>query len=93
MTRWSDQTHALTPTLRFGYLGWFVLAAGIVAVMRSSGRGRNGWEPAALIAVACTPPVFMCLQTFFHPQDLLAMGLILLGVSCAQRNAWGWAGV
>jgi len=61
--------------------------------MRSSGRGRNGWEPAALIAVACTPPVFMCLQNLFHPQDLLAMGLILLSVSCAQRNAWIWAGV
>jgi len=93
MTRWSNQTHALTTTLRFGYLGWFVLAAGIVAVMRSSGRGRNGWEPAVLIAVACTPPVFMCLQNLFHPQDLLAMGLILLGVSCAQRNTWVWAGV
>jgi hypothetical protein len=93
MTRWSNQTHALTVTLRFGYLGWFVLAAGIIAVMRSSGRGRNGWEPAVLIAVACTPPVFMCLQNLFHPQDLLAMGLILLGISCAQRDAWKWAGM
>jgi hypothetical protein len=93
MTRWADRTHALTPTLRFGYLGWFALAAGVVAVMRSSGRGRNGWEPAVLIAVACTPPVFMCLQTLFHPQDLLAMGLILIGVSCAQRDKWMWAGV
>jgi hypothetical protein len=93
MTRWSNETHALTPTLRFGYLGWFALAAGVVAVMRSSGRGRNGWEPAVLIAVACTPPVFMCLQNLFHPQDLLAMGLLLLGVSCAQRGAWVWAGI
>ena len=93
MTRWSNRTQALTATLRFGYLGWCALAAGIVAIMRSSGRGRNGWEPAALIAVACTPPVFMCLQNLFHPQDLLAVGLILLSVSCAQRNAWIWAGV
>jgi hypothetical protein len=93
MTRWANRTHALTPTLRFGYLGWVALAVGIVAVMRSSGRGRNGWEAAVLIAVASTPPVFMCLQTLFHPQDLLAMGLILLAVSCAQRGAWGWAGV
>jgi hypothetical protein len=93
MTRWSFETHALTPTLRFGYVGWIVLAAGIVAVMRSCGRGRNGWEPAVLIAVAFTPPVAMCLEYFFHPQDLLAMGLILLGVSSAQRNAWVWTGV
>jgi hypothetical protein len=93
MTRWANRTHALTVTLRFGYLGWFALAAGIIAVMRSSGRGRNGWEPAVLVAVAFTPPVPTCLEYFFHPQDLLAMGLILLGVSCAQHNKWTWAGV
>jgi hypothetical protein len=93
MSRWDVQSNALTPTLRFGYLGWIVLAAGIIAVMRSSGRGRNGWEPAVLIAVAFTPPVVSCLEVLFHPQDLLAMGLILLGVSCAQRNAWAWSGV
>lgn len=93
ITRWSTRTHALTPTLRFGYVGWFVLAAGIVAVLRSSGRGRNGWEPAVLIAIACAPPVFTSLNILFHPQDLLAMGLILLAVSSAQRNAWAWSGV
>jgi hypothetical protein len=93
ITRWSDHTHALTPTLRFGYVGWLVLAAGVVAVMRSSGRGRNGWEPAVLIAIACAPPVFTSLNILFHPQDLLAMGLILLAVSSAQRDAWAWSGV
>jgi hypothetical protein len=93
MTRWANRTHAYTVTLRFGYLGWLALASGVIAVMRSCGRGRNGWEPAVLIAVACTPPVPTCLEYFFHPQDLLAMGLILLGVSCAQRNKWAWAGV
>jgi hypothetical protein len=93
MTRWADRTDALTVTLRFGYLGWIALASGIIAVMRSSGRGRNGWEPAVLTAVACTPPVATCLEYFFHPQDLLAMGLILLSVSCAQRNRWTWAGL
>jgi hypothetical protein len=92
MTHWAARTHALTPTLRFGYVGWFILAAGVVAVMRSSGRGRNGWEPAVLIAIACAPPVFSSLNILFHPQDLLAMGLILLAVSSAQRDAWVWSG-
>jgi glycosyl transferase family 87 len=92
LNQWSVRAHALTPTLRFGYVGWLVLASGVVAVMRSSGRRRNGWEPAALIAIACAPPVFTCLNILFHPQDLLAMGLILLAVSCAQRNAWMWSG-
>jgi hypothetical protein len=92
LNRWSARAHALTPTLRFGYVGWFVLAAGVVAVMRSSGRGRNGWEPAVLVALACAPPVFTSLNILFHPQDLLAMGLILLAVSSAQRDAWVLAG-
>ena len=90
---WSTQTSALTPTLRFGYFGWLVLMVGVVAVLRASHRGRTGWEPFTLILVACTPPVFMCLQYLFHPQDLLAMGLILCGVASVLRHRWVWAGV
>jgi hypothetical protein len=93
MTHWSKESGALAPTLRFGYVGWIVLMFGIVALLRASGRGRCGWEPATLIAVACTPPVFMCLQYLFHPQDLMALGLVLGGVACAQRGSWAWAGV
>ena len=53
--------------------------AGIIALLRVSGRGRRGWEPLAFFLVACTPPVFTCLTYYFHPPDLLAMGLILAG--------------
>ena len=74
-------TSALTPTLRFGYLGWLALMVGVVAVLRASRRGNTGWEPLTLILIACTPPVFMCLQYLFHPQDLLAMGLLLGAVA------------
>jgi hypothetical protein len=35
----------------------------------------------------------MCLQYLFHPQDLLAMGLILCGVASVLRHRWVWAGV
>ena len=90
---WSAQTNALTPTLRFGYLGWLVLMVGVVAVLRTARRGRTGWEPLTLILIACTPPVFMCLQSLFHPQDLLAMGLSLCGVALALRNRWVLTGV
>jgi hypothetical protein len=90
---WSSQTSALTPTLRFGYFGWLVLMVGVVAVLRASRRGKTGWEPLTLIFIACTPPVFMCLQYLFHPQDLLAMGLVLCGVASVQRDRWILAGV
>lgn len=90
---WSSHANALTPTLRFGYVGWLVLMVGVVAVLRASRRGKTGWEPLTLIFIACTPPVFMCLQYLFHPQDLLAMGLILSGVASAIRGRWVLAGV
>jgi hypothetical protein len=34
----------------------------------------------------------MPLLEEFHPQDLLAMGLVLGGIACAQRRRWAWAG-
>ena len=90
---WSAQTSALTPTLRFGYVGWLVLMVGVVAVLRASRRGNTGWEPLTLILIACAPPVFMCLQYLFHPQDLLAMGLVLCGVASVLRDRWTLAGI
>lgn len=90
---WSSNTHALTATLRFGYVGWLALMIGVIAVIRSSGRGRTGWEPLTLVIIACTPPVFMCLQYLFHPQDLLSMGLLLCGVASFQRQRWTLAGI
>jgi hypothetical protein len=92
MTRWSARSGTLTTTMKVGYLCWFPLMAGVVAVLRASGRGRRRWEPAMLLALACVPCVLMPLLDDFHPQDLLAMGLVLGGVACARRGSWVWAG-
>jgi hypothetical protein len=92
MTQWSDRSNALQSTVRIGYLSWFALLGGAVAVLRASGRGRSRWESLTLILIACVPPVFMPIQRFFHPEDLLAMGLALGGVACARRGSWVWAG-
>jgi hypothetical protein len=91
--KWSLASDALTPTLKFAYLGWFVLIAGVIVLLRVTGRGRNGWEVVTLLLLAITPPVYMSVAAYFHPQDLLAMGLILLAVSSAVRGHWTWAGV
>jgi len=93
MTQWAIQSNATTTTVRIGYVGWFVLLAGVIALLRASGRGRCGWEPTAVVVVACAPPVFMCYENVFHPQDLVAMGLILAGLACVRRSRWIWAGV
>jgi hypothetical protein len=93
VTTWASRAGALTETLLIGYVGWLALLAGVVALLRASGRGRRGWEPATLLLLACLPPVWMCLENFFHPQDLLAMGLALGALACARRGSWIGAGV
>jgi hypothetical protein len=90
---WSLHADAMPDTLRIAYLGWVVLLAGLVALLRSCGRGHCGWEPATLLLVACLPPVWMCVENTFHPEDLVAMGLALAAVACARRNSWVTAGV
>jgi hypothetical protein len=93
MYHWSVMSHALLPTVQIGYVGWFLLMGGVVALLRASGRGRCAWEPVALVIVAITPPVYMCLHEYFHPQDLAAMGLVLAGIACVRRGWWVWAGI
>jgi len=93
MNSWSVHAGALNTILWIGCLGWLALMAGVVAWLRASGRGRCGWEPATLIVVACLLPVWMCVQSAFHPQDLLALGLALSALACAVRGRWIGAGI
>lgn len=91
--QWSDHAGAVVPTLHIGYAGWFVLGAGLIALMRASGRGRCGWEILGLSLLASLPPVSMCLAEYFHPQDLVATGMILAGLALVLRERWVWAGI
>ena len=93
MNLWSVQSGAERPTEWIGCLGWLALMGGVVAWLRASGRGRRGWEPATLVVLACLPPVWMCVQSYFHPQDLLAMGLCLGALACALHDRWIAAGI
>jgi hypothetical protein len=93
MYQWSGRASAILPTIRLGYLSWLVLMAGIIFFLRTSGRGRRGWEAATVVLVAVAPPVWMCVLRFFHPQDLLALGLAVGGLACVVRGKWLWAGV
>ena len=93
VSRWSIRSGAIVPTMRLGFLGWLVLMAGLVALLRTSGRGRCRWEPTVLILVAWVPVIAMPLQEFFHPEDLMAMGFSLGCLACVRRGLWFWAGV
>jgi hypothetical protein len=91
--KWSFLSGSARNSVRLGYLSWLALMAGVIAMLRASGRGRCGWEPMTLVLMACVPAVWMPLVEFFHPQDIVAMGLALCGLACARRSWWVWAGV
>ena len=93
MLAWSADSNVILPTVRLGYLVWPVLLVGVVLVLRASGRGRSRWEFLATVLTACAAPVVMCLVAFFHPQDVLAMGFVLIGVALAMKKKWFWAGI
>jgi hypothetical protein len=93
MIQWSLASRAILPTIRIGYLAWLIFVVGVVVLVRAVGRGRCGWEVATVVLLASTPPIFMCVEEVFHPEVLVAMGLILTGLACARRSWWLGAGV
>ena len=91
--KWSVASSSALDTMRIAYASGVVLLAGVVAVLRAAGRGRRLSEPVTMLAVASSAPVVACLLEFYHPQDLVAMGLSLLGVAAALRQRWILAGI
>jgi hypothetical protein len=93
MYAWAEVARVLLPTTGLGYVTWFALLGGVIALLRAAGRGRCGWEALGVVLVGLTPVVWMPLLDYYHPQDILAMGFILAGVACALRQHWVGAGV
>jgi hypothetical protein len=83
---WSVRSSAIVPTVRIGYVAWIVILGGVVYLVRSTALRNTGWEVAAGFAVAVVPPVVMCLTYYFHPQDLLAEGLIMIAMGAFVRR-------
>ncbi len=92
MYHWSLSYSIIEPTINVGYLMWLPLLIGAILLLRAGGRGHTRWEPLTLIGIAVLPPVVECLLTYFHPQDLLALGLALCTLAFAIRGKWAWAG-
>lgn len=90
---WTQSTNALTPMLRFGFISWVVLSGGVVTALRACHKGRNGREAMTLMAVACSAPVVSSLVFSFHPEDIMAMGLILFAIVSLVRERWLLVGV
>ncbi len=91
--KWSVASGSALETMRVAYASGIVLIAGIAATVRASGRANQLREPVTLLATVVSAPVVACLLEFFHPQDLVAMGLSLLALAAALRQRWVWAGI
>ncbi len=59
IAKWASRSDALSATILLGFLGWLVLLAGVVALLRATGSGRCGWEVTAVVLLACLPPVLL----------------------------------
>jgi hypothetical protein len=76
-----------------GFLGWPVLLAGLMLMVRASGRGPSRLDLFGLCLIGCVLPVGAALIQDFHPEDLFAMGLLLGGLAAALRGRWLATGV
>jgi hypothetical protein len=91
--RWDFRAHALTSTVLVGYVGWFAVLAGALAILRAAGRGRTFAEPLTAVLLVFVAPVYICLHQYFHPQDLIAMGLGMAAVASSLRGRWTLVGI
>jgi len=93
VSSWTQSGHILKDMLYLGFMGWLILLWGIVSLWRASGRGHDGWEAAVVLVIAGAAPVFSCIEAFFHPEDLVAVGFVLLAVANVFRERWWMVGV
>jgi hypothetical protein len=89
MYQWAGQTRPTLPAVGISYIAFPALMAGVISLLRASGKGRCGWEPATVFFLACLPPFLMPILGYNHPQDLLATGLTLGTIACAIKGKWG----
>lgn len=93
INNWATRTGAIAPTLRIAFSSWLVLLVGVTSFLRAVGIGGRRLEPITVVAIACLPMTWMCVASFFHPEDLTAMGLCLTAIACAIRGRWVGAGL
>jgi hypothetical protein len=69
-------------------LAWLVLEAGLIVLLHTFGVGATVLEALALLVVALAPATTDAVVAAYHPQDLLCVGLLLLGVAAALGQRW-----
>ncbi len=76
-----------------GLVAWPALLAGFVALLSVSGRGGTRFELLGTWTLGAIPAIASAYMQYFHPEDLLAMGMALMAIALAVRRRWVAAGV
>ena len=88
ITVWAISTRSLEPTLWIGLLTWLALACGVLYWFWVW-QGRWTLRAlGALVAIALAPTTLFPVWSYFHPQDILAVGLAFVGLAAVSRGQW-----
>lgn len=90
---WMTRAHLTTASLWIGILGWLALVVASHVYLANTGHVLTRRDMLALVAATCSAPVFWAYSFNYHPQDLLAIALVVLAVSLFSRARWVAAGV
>jgi hypothetical protein len=71
-----------------GILAWIVLALGCVWLLRVAGAGAGPAELILIVVLAGMPAASAGVVETFHPQDLVCVGLVCMGLGAALRRRW-----
>ncbi len=93
IVRWAAIAGVTSATLQLSYLAPVALALGVIVLVRTTPQRGTLWEPIAVAILFLSPPVVSAFLDYFHPQDLLALGLLLAAVGLGLRDRWALAGV
>jgi hypothetical protein len=91
-----DQSGAATNSLPqwyraqglLGILGWLVLAAGGWSLLRAAEADSPARTAALFVFLAILPSATSAIVQFFHPQDIVSLGLALAAMGQTIRGRW-----
>ncbi|HWD55077.1 MAG TPA: glycosyltransferase 87 family protein [Acidimicrobiales bacterium] len=92
-----DLAPSLPPWYRaqgvLGIVGWIVLAAGGLVLLRAGGADTPARMAALVVLLAFLPAASSAVVQLFHPQDMLSLGLALLALAQVLRQRFVAAGL
>ncbi len=72
---------------------WLVVAFGLIYVLQKSRRKDSWFLVYALFGLSLMPFFSASLSIFLHPEDVLAIGLVLISTGAMLREKWMLSGI